>query len=308
MSAEMRSAEPLTPDEATLTDVINHVRELEEKVESQADRIDSLEEENAELREMVGDQPDVTFEDDRRAIETLRVDGLPFGRKLKTANEASQRACEVVFENQFPDESDVEKAESVIPLVDNAGSNAEVSNASAGLSEDVRSKMLPIHEMWMDVTNGREDRLGNNVNDRRGARLFGNILRRADRSDDHENELWREVDVTEQNYVLTSTGAKRILNEMEDPVSPPSQTVKRAMQQVEQFSNRTVSFDDSEKVNRLVVRKDALHAVMETVQDAINGEDSTNTSEETQETDTSEDVRQEAEETLGQLEAANADD
>lgn len=265
-------------DNVDLSDVIGRIQELEETVENQADRIDALEAENERLRQAVDEQPDIEFENGQPGIETLRIGGLPFGRKLKAANDTSQLVSETVFGERFPEEKHVDEAESVMPLVDNVGVSGDGASPSSGLTDDVREELLPAHEMWMDVRVGRADRIPGQSK-RRAARLFGRFVRRAAGESN-------PVDASGQTYTLSSTDARDILAEAGDmSESGRSMTTKRAMKDVqrltktddcdcssvEECTHGVVHFDKDNGKNRLYVSKKHFNEVMEDVEAAIKG-------------------------------------
>lgn len=184
------------------------------------------------------------------------------------------------------------------------------TSVSAAADPDARSELLPVHLMWIDVREGREDNL--DANDRRAARLFRRFLRRGC------GEADTGVSVGRGSFVLSSDRAKDIL-EAEDtmPKSGKAKTIQRVYQRAQSHSKRE-SCDcdslegcqhglfDAEKKNgewRLRVDRDAMTEYLHTVEDVLSGEVSEGTTSDDGVENTSEAPPEQPDEITEQLDA-----
>lgn len=163
-------------------------------------------------------------------------------------------------------------------LVDAVESGANSGVSSAKISDDVRDRMLPIHEMWVDVRQDRMERLPSD-NARRAARIFGRFIQKA--SGEHSVG----VDATYGTYSMTSSEAREQLEDSEDITkSGKSMTVKRAFRKVQRLSKtddcdcNTIEDCDHGLIqfnpgtpNTLVTKKDEFNLAMNNVEAAIEG-------------------------------------
>lgn len=163
-------------------------------------------------------------------------------------------------------------------LLDAIESEANGSVSSAEISDGVRDRMRPIHEMWVDVRQGRTERLPSD-NARRAARIFGRFIKKA--SGEHSVG----VDATYGTYSMTSSEAREQLEDSEDITkSGKSMTVKRAFRKVQRLSKidecdcNTIEDCDHGLVqfnpgtpNTLVTKKDEFNLAMNNVEEAIEG-------------------------------------
>lgn len=220
--------------------------------------------------------------------------------ELEQRNELLQRQLQSARE--VIDEDGMAAAESVV--ADHGGivpmlESIDGDGANTSVSGDVRQEMLGAHRMWIDVRDGADDTLGKS--NRRAAVLFGAFIRKAAGKSPSEDSVlgYNGVDASGQKYTLSSTEAKRTLEECaylnDDKVY--SQTVKRAFEDV-QGSTKTddcdcanieacghglVIFDGSGGTNRLVTNKarfnNAMTHVVEAVEAAANGGQSVDTAD-----------------------------
>lgn len=161
-------------------------------------------------------------------------------------------------------------------LIDAVESEANGSVSSAGISDDVRDRMLPIHEMWIDVRQDRLERLpGDNA--RRAARIFGRFIQKA--SGEHSVG----IDATYGTYSVTSSDAREQLEEADDMTNTgKSMTVKRVFRMVQRLSKvkdcDCNSIDECDHgliqfnpgtPNTLVSQKDRFNQAMDNVESAI---------------------------------------
>jgi len=164
--------------------------------------------------------------------------------------------------------------------------NREVKSTDGGsnvrsLPDEVRERMLPIHQMWVDVRDGRTEQL--NKQDVRAARLFGKFIKRA------SGESEPSVDPSYNTYSMDSSAAADVLQRSEDAKSAgSSMTVKRAMSSVERYSKvdgePVIGFTKQNRKNMLAVDKDKFNALMSNVEAAIDGTVGTTTDDATHET------------------------
>lgn len=241
-------------------------------------------------------EPPTSLQEMADAIDALtnRVD------ELEQRNELLQRQLESARE--VIDEDGLTAAEGVVaehggivPMLE----SLDPGGANTSVSDEVRQEMLPAHRIWIDVRDGADDTLGKS--NRRAAVLFGAFIRKAAGKSPSEDSVlgYNGVDASGQKYTLSSTEAKRTLEECaylnDDKVY--SQTVKRAFEDV-QGSTKTddcdcanieacghglVIFDGSGGTNRLVTNKarfnNAMTHVVEAVEAAANGGQSVDTAD-----------------------------
>lgn len=108
----------------------------------------------------------------------------------------------------------------------------KVTVTHGGLTDAVRQRLLPIHEMWIGVREGREEKVPS-ANVRRGARLFGRFIKKA------SGEASVGVDATYNTYSMESSTAREILAGAGNmTTSGETVTVKRAMKAVQSMTKR----------------------------------------------------------------------
>lgn len=153
-----------------------------------------------------------------------------------------------------------------------------VAVSHGGLTESVRQRLLPIHEMWIDVREGREEKVPS-ANERRAARLFGRFIRKT------AGEHSVGVNASYNTYSMDSASAREILTAADDMTqSGKSMTVKRAMKATQRLSKRSdCGCDDldscehgmlvwqNDNGHELAVNKDPFNKLMGDVEAAING-------------------------------------
>jgi hypothetical protein len=230
----------------TLQEMAERLAELEETVETQADRINNLEQRNDVLHRQLRSVRELIHEDDMRVAEGVVGDHGGIVPMLESMN--------------------------------GSGSNTSVSS-------DVREKMLPVHRMWADVRSGASDSLGKSDR-RAAVLFGAFIRRAAGESPSEETVLgYNGVDASGQKYTLSSTEAKQILEECAyiDDEKVYSQTVRRAFETVQRYTKTEecdcstveacghglVLFDANSGTNRLVTNKARFNNAMTDVVDAV---------------------------------------
>lgn len=270
-------------------DAIARSESLEHRLNSLEERVNDLERENKQLREAVEEE-----RAERRAlVETLgdvdptnaglndvTLAGAPIGRMFKSQKEEREALADYVLGQDGPS-----TREEIKEHIDSYGTlpkqleTGEMTVTHGGLTDAVRQRLLPIHEMWIDVREGREGKLPND-SVRRGARLFGRFIRKA------SGEASVGVDATYGTYSMDSKSAREILAGAGDmTASGKTMTVKRAMKAVQSMSKRQdCGCDTAEECEHAVVvwdndgghsitaNKDEFNALMADVEAAINGE------------------------------------
>jgi len=233
----MSTEESPAPSATTVADLQQQVEELKEIVEAQQERIDELEA-----------QP--TIEMDDNVLGTLRVENVPLGKIVKNK----------------PGESEVES------MITEIGGEPATDGGLDHVSERVRNRMLPIHQMWTDVKGGNSDHLG--AMDRRAAHLFGEFISAA------AGNGSPAVDTSYNTYSMSSTDAGEFLKGVEpDNTSiASSQTIKRVFEaftgktKVEDGDDPVFDHDNENGTRTLAVDKQRFEALMKNVQAAIDGE------------------------------------
>lgn len=215
--------------------VMRRIDDLEETIEQQAERIDELE----LLLEIRSDGETAGMED-------IWIAGQPIGLVAAKANARSK-------ENK-------KELDAVEATATDGGSRLR------DLDEQVRERMLPIHQMWVDVSDGNGDHLGKT--DRRAAVLFGKFVRRAG------GQSVPSVDPSYNTYSMDSTRASDVLVEFEgDETVGHAMSVRRAMEAVEQYSqvdgDAVIKFNKNKGTNTLAVDKDQFNAIMSNFESAI---------------------------------------
>ena len=215
------------------------VAELQQQVVDQAERIDDLQ---AQLD-----------------AKDARVDAL--AKQLETVKEHLYGEAGVADSSQ---EAFISRNDSIVDAIQGDGGVAEIS-------ESVRQRMLPIHQMWMDVRTDNHDELGDTK--RRAARLFGEFIKAAG------GDGSPAVDCSYTSYTMTGGDAGQLLKSKER--APPasidaSQTVKRVMEAVERLSkvdgDPVVECTKDNGTRRLSVEQARFDALMKNVEEAINGQ------------------------------------
>jgi len=215
------------------------VAELKQTVSEQSERIDDLE--------------------GQLEAKAARVDAL--AKQLETVKEHLYGETGVADNSQ---EAFVSRNGSIIDAIQGDAGVAEIS-------ESVRQRMLPIHQMWMDVRTDNADELGNTQ--RRAARLFGEFIKAAG------GDGSPAVDCSYTTYSMTGGDAGDLLKSKE--IDPPasidaSQTVKRVMEAAERLSqvdgDAVLECTTENGTRRLAVEQARFDALMKNVEEAINGE------------------------------------
>lgn len=153
------------------------------------------------------------------------------------------------------------------------------TDVGAAAIPTARETSLPLHLLWIDVREGREDTL--DANARRAARLFRRFIRRACGDTD------TGVSTSRGSCVLSSDRAKDILAaEDELPASGKAKTIKRVYQRAQSMTKREDCACDSlegcrhglldaEKKKgqwRLRAAEEPMHEYLRTVEAAISGD------------------------------------
>lgn len=235
----MSTDESPAPSATTVAELQQTVADLVETVEAQQERIDGLED-DLEF-----------FENHFWQLEEL------------VAGETGTTAADMIANEQ----GDVfEQLESL------RQQSLDTQDGMEHVSEQVRNRMLPLHQLWTDVKSGNGDHLG--AMTRRAAHLFGEFISAA------AGRGCPTVDSSYQTYSMTSSDAGEFLKGLEphnDSIDS-SQTVKRVF---ESFEGKTQHEDDDEPLfdhrmengtRTLSVEKRKFEALMQNVESAINGE------------------------------------
>lgn len=296
MSAD--SDQELDADELpSIQEMYSTIQGLQETVESQQQRINTLEDENEVLKTRF-----------KTVVDVVDETGLSLAHDT------------------------VEPHGGVVPWLESIASGAANTDVSSG-SLDARGKMLPVHKMWADVREGDSDTL--DKSNRRAAVIFGCFIRRAANETPSEDTIlgYNGVDASGQTYSITSTEAKRVLEETDYVEGKMySATVKRAFEKVQRLSKREscecsniekcghglVIFDSSGGTNRLKANKARFHDAMEAVVDAVetsaDGSDDSVSPEHGQDEDLADDtdnddeeIAEEVDEELAELTAGETD-
>jgi len=228
-----------TPSATTVAELQQQVEELTEIVESQQDRIDELEA-----------QP--TVEMDNGRFESLRINNVPVGKAIKN------KVSEEDIENILPE------------YIEETSSDDSVAH---DLPEQTRSRMLPLHRIWLDIKHGVDVSADKQVV--RAAHLFGRFIKQAD-----ENSAAPALDASHNQYTLTADKAGDVLREVEPQTKTvdSNKTVERVF---ESFMSTTHPEGADESVfthevengkRKLNIEKGRFNALMMNVQDAIDGE------------------------------------
>lgn len=232
--------------------------ELETAVETLQDDVETLEEQVRKMMTYLSmeniDHPD------RADAGKIVIGGQPIGilvdnntKRSKQNKERSERNKKAI----------------------NAQTDGGVS--TAWLSDTVRERLLPIHEMWIDVQSGNDHRISGETH-RRAAILFGQMIRQA------SGEAVLGVDASYNSYSISSTDGKKILQEHDDIEKVYPVTVRRAFEamqglskvedcdcsSIEDCSHGLVEFKPG-TTNTIAADKVEFNAVMKDVEDTIKG-------------------------------------
>jgi hypothetical protein len=206
----------------------------------------------------------VTQEGDN-SIENLYIADYPIGRIVSGAKQQAERA-EMIAKNE---------------------SNEETGSTP---NQEVRSEMLPVQRMWVDLRQQNEH--GLNKTQRRAVTIYGGFLHSAtDTEPDEAPVPFTQIDCTGQTYLLKSTDAKEYLKQA--PQAPTdgdvySTTVKRAFRELQRLSKRDdcecrsidecshglILFDTRRGANAVQVHKSDLHSVLERIEQSATSDDS----------------------------------
>jgi len=261
---------------------------VDQRLQSLEDRIDDLERENKQLREELHEERETrtqlidTIGDTDPADAThedLLLGGAPVGRMVENVRGRIKQLGKYVLGHDVGTVREDIKAlmqeNGTLPEQLEEGS---VAVSHGGLTESVRERLLPIHEMWIDVREGREQKVPS-ANERRAARLFGRFIRKA------AGEHSVGVDASYNTYSMDSASAREILTGAGDMTqSGKSMTVKRSMKATQRLSKRSdCDCEDLESCDHgvlvwqnddgheLAVKKERFNAIMSEVEAAING-------------------------------------
>ncbi len=261
---------------------------VDQRLQSLEDRIDDLERENKQLREELHEERETrtqlidTIGDTDPADAThedLLLGGAPVGRMVENVRGRIKQLGKYVLGHDVGTVREDIKAfmeeNGTLPEQLEEG-NVAVSHG--GLTESVRERLLPIHEMWIDVREGREQKVPS-ANERRAARLFGRFIQKA------AGEHSVGVDASYNTYSMDSASAREILTGAGDMTqSGKSMTVKRSMKATQRLSKRSdCGCEDLESCDHgvlvwqnddgheLAVKKERFNAIMSEVEAAING-------------------------------------
>lgn len=218
------------------------------------DRIDDLESQVAQLTEVLGR----IVPDDGNGLEDINVGHIPLGR---------------IVENKISDIDAEQIAEDVVlEHVD-----GDATNTSVSLD---REKLLPVHQMAVDLETGRGETLPKQQ--ARAARLWTAIWDRA--KGEHN-----PVDAGKQYYSLDSAGAWTIITNHETDLKNGSKgaIVGRAFEELQagtkvedcdcgdirRCEHGLVLFDDTGNPNRVEADKDRVFAYQTNVETAIESDD-----------------------------------
>lgn len=262
---------------------------VEQRLAALEDRVTELEAENEYLRgeleqerrarqqlvDTIGDTPA-----DEASFDDVSLAGAPIGRLFNSQKEERNTLVSYVLGEDGPStrEAISEHIESHGTLPEQL-ETGEMTVTHGGLTDAVRQRLLPIHEMWIDVREGREDKVPS-ANVRRGARLFGRFIKKA------SGEPSVGVDATYNTYSMDSQSARQILAGAGDMTkSGQTVTVKRAMKAVQSMTKRQdCGCDTAEECEHaavvwnndgghtLLANKGEFNALMGDVEAAINGE------------------------------------
>lgn len=263
-----------------LAALVDELREVNERLrEELAERptreeFDELAERVDEVEQHVDEQPtvEVRGDDDSREIADVWVDGLPLGRAVENNGERSKQTAELVAGVSTNEElaEVVDEHPTVLDCLGDA-----TAAGPAGLPDEVKEQMRPIHEMSEEVKNGRLERLSDQHSARRGARLFARIHRKA-AGEVGDDDLARLVKRNPSQFYLEAPDAAQILDADGDPdreSGPASEQTKRAMDACARLSgtdelSQLVELDTDRHINRLVVDADEMFAAMESLENA----------------------------------------
>jgi|AntDeeMinimDraft_4_1070355.scaffolds.fasta_scaffold00403_17 hypothetical protein len=289
MSVERSSMAGSPSVEQRLDALEKQNEELRAKTHELTERVDELEEENRELRETVEGERTTrkalldtlgSTAPAAAGLEEVTLAGAPIGRLIQSQKEARNTLVSYLFGADGPTTKEAisEHIESHGTLPEQLESG-EMTVTHGGLPDAVRRRLLPMHEMWIDVREGLEEKIPS-VNVRRGARLFGRMIKKA------SGEASVGVNADYSTYSLDSKNAREILESAGDMTnSGKTMTVKRAMKAVQSMTKRedcdcktaeacehAAVVWDNDGGHTLSANKEAFNALMSDVEAAINGD------------------------------------
>jgi hypothetical protein len=283
------NTERMHTTEDTMSDSEPSAKPVEQRLAALEERVSDLEAENQQLRTELAEER----ENRQALVDTLgdvnpeavafgdvALGGAPIETLFSNRGDRIDAVAEYIFGTDGPT-----SRHEITDHIDQHGSltdqlaDGEVRVEHGGLTETVRQRLLPIHEMWIDLRDGREEKLPGD-RQRRGARLFARFIRKA--SGEHDTG----VNADYGTYSMGSKEAKEILAQAGDMTNTgKTMTVKRAMQAVQTNSKRRdcectslaacehgVFSWDSDGGHTLTANKDRLNAILGEVEAAINGE------------------------------------
>ncbi len=262
---------------------------VEQRLSALESRVTELENEKQELRQELADEratrralvntlADIDPQD--AGLNDVTLGGAPIGKLFESQKEERNALVSYVLGEDAPN-----TREGINDHIDSHGTlpeqleQGEMKVTHGGLTESVRQRLLPIHEMWIDVREGREAKVPS-ANERRAARLFGRFIRKA--SGEHSVG----VNADYNTYSMGSKQAREVLESAGDMTqSGKSMTVKRAMKGVQRLTKRTdcdcetlegcshgVVVWEKDGGHSLSANKDVFNSLMGDVEAAINGE------------------------------------
>lgn len=268
---------------------ISESESIEQQVESLVDRVDGLERENKQLREELHEERAMRqalidtigdVDPEQVAFGDVLVGRAPIEGMFKSRKRDFEALSEYVFgDDTMTTDDEIETHIEENGALPDQLEDGELRVTHGGLTEGVRQRLLPIHEMWIDVREGREEKIPHD-NERRGARLFSRFIRKA--SGEHDTG----VNADYGTYSMDSQSAREVLSAAGDMTkNGKSVTVKRSMKAVQSLSKRGdcncdsleecehgVLVWDNDGGHSLVAQKDPFNALMGDVQAAIKGE------------------------------------
>lgn len=193
------------------------------ELQAQKERNEALEERVAALESIISTRG----ADGDADLEDVWMAGVPAGKMIQNQNERSKWNARAISGSD--DLAEVkEAAKGIPPLVD-----AIDPNSGGEINEDLRSKMLPAHRMFVDLNAGNTEHLG--TSERRVARVFGRFAERMT-----EGDSPNEVDASGQKLTLNTKAVTDILHDEDllEDVAPSgySKTAGRVMREVQRLT------------------------------------------------------------------------